>query len=217
VKVEPERWYYWADKLGLLVWQDMPAGDNRTPQSLQQFEHELDRMILGRRNHPSIIMWVVFNEGWGEKQADVAHFVEHVKKLDPSRLVDNASGWTDKGMGDVIDMHHYPDPQMPKPEENRAAVLGEFGGLGLPIQGHMWVSNGKNWGYRGMDDRKQLTDSYVQMLNRAWELKDKGLSACVYTQTTDVETESNGLMTYDREVVKVNGDRAAAAARGEKR
>lgn len=217
VKVEPERWYYWADKLGLLVWQDMPSGDNRTPESLQQFEHELDRMIQGRGNHPSIIMWVVFNEGWGEKQADVAHFVEHVKKLDPTRLVDNASGWTDKGVGDVIDMHHYPDPQMPKPEENRAAVLGEFGGLGLPIQGHMWVSNGKNWGYRGMDDRRQLTDSYVQMLNRAWELKDKGLSACVYTQTTDVETESNGLMTYDREVLKVDGDRAAAAARGEKR
>lgn len=217
VKVEPERWYYWADKLGLLVWQDMPSGDNRTPESLQQFEHELDRLIQGRRNHPSIIMWVVFNEGWGEKQADVAHFVEHVKKLDPTRLVDDASGWTDKGVGDVIDMHHYPDPAMPKPEENRAAVLGEFGGLGLPIEGHMWMATGKNWGYRGMQDRQQLTDSYVRMLTRAWELKDKGLSACVYTQTTDVETESNGLLTYDREVVKVDPDRAAAAARGPSR
>ncbi|HEY2589489.1 MAG TPA: glycoside hydrolase family 2 TIM barrel-domain containing protein [Tepidisphaeraceae bacterium] len=214
VKVEPERWYYWTDKLGLLVWQDMPSGDNRTPESLQQFEHELDRLVQGRGNHPSIIMWVVFNEGWGERKADVAHFVEHVKKVDPTRLADDASGWTDKGVGDVMDMHHYPDPAMPKPEENRAAVLGEFGGLGLPIEGHMWMSNGKNWGYRGMQDRQQLTDSYVRMLTRAWDLKDKGLSACVYTQTTDVETESNGLLTYDREVVKVDADRAAAAAAG---
>ena len=131
VKVEPERWYYWADKLGLLVWQDMPAGDNATPQAIEQFGHELDRMIAGRGNHPCIVMWVVFNEGWGEKPADVPSFVERVKKLDPTRLVDNASGWTDKGVGDVIDMHHYPDPSMPKPEESRASVLGEFGGLGF--------------------------------------------------------------------------------------
>ena len=217
VKVEPERWYYWADKLGLLVWQDMPAGDNGTPESIEQFGHELGRMIAGRGNHPCIVMWVVFNEGWGEKQADVPGFVERVRKLDPTRLVDDASGWTDKGVGDVMDMHHYPDPSMPKPEENRAAVLGEFGGLGLPIDGHMWKQTNKNWGYRKIDNQKELTDAYVRMLGRAWTLKDKGLSACVYTQTTDVETESNGLLTYDREVFKVDPDRAAAAAAGQLR
>ena len=217
VKVEPDRWYYWADKLGLLVWQDMPAGDNGTPESIEQFGHELDRMIAGRGNHPCIVMWVVFNEGWGEKQADVAGFVDRVRKLDPTRLVDDASGWTDKGVGDVMDMHHYPDPSMPKPEENRAAVLGEFGGLGLPIDGHMWKQTNKNWGYRKIDNQKDLTDAYVKMLESAWTLKDKGLSACVYTQTTDVETESNGLLTYDREVFKVDPDRAAAAAAGQLR
>ena len=217
VKVEPDRWYYWTDKLGLLVWQDMPSGDNKTPESRTQFEHELDRMIAGRGNHPSIIMWVVFNEGWGEKDYDVAGAVEHVKKLDPSRLVSNASGWTDMHAGDVVDMHHYPDPSMPAPEETRAAVLGEFGGLGLPIDGHMWKKTDKNWGYRKIPDQEHLTAAYTKMLSRAWQLKEKGLCACVYTQTTDVETESNGLLTYDREVFKVGPEKAAAANRGEVR
>jgi beta-galactosidase/beta-glucuronidase len=218
VKVEPERWYYWADKLGLLVWQDMPSGPARrnggtsmSQQSKEQFEHELDRLIAGRGNHPSIVMWVVFNEGWG--QFDTERLVEHVRKADPTRLVNNASGWTDKKVGDVTDMHHYPDPSMPKVEEKRAAVLGEFGGLGLPIEGHMWP--GKLWQYRGVADREKLTDAYIKMLNDGWKLKDKGLCALVYTQTTDVETESNGLMTYDRAVFKVNPEKAAPANRGE--
>ena len=218
VKVEPERWYYWADKLGLLVWQDMPSGPSRrnagatmSQQSKEQFERELDRLIQGRGGHPCIVIWVVFNEGWG--QFETERLVEHVKQLDPNRLVDNASGWTDKAVGDVIDMHHYPDPMMPKLEEKRAAVLGEFGGLGLAVQGHMWP--GKNWQYRGVADQEQLTDSYVKMLNQGWALKDKGLCALVYTQITDVETESNGLMTYDRAVFKVDPERAATADRGE--
>jgi hypothetical protein len=215
VKVEPERWYYWTDKLGLLVWQDMPAGDNKTPESQQQYKHELDRMIAGRGNHPSIIMWVVFNEGWGQHNTEA--LVEHVKKLDPTRLVSNASGWTDKAVGDIVDMHHYPDPSMPKPEENRAAVLGEFGGLGLPVEGHMWKKTDKNWGYRKIADSESLTAAYVKMLSRAWSLKDKGLNAVVYTQTTDVETESNGLLTYDREVLKVDAEKAASANRGKVR
>ena len=210
VKVEPDRWYYWTDKLGLLVWQDMPAGDNKTPESKADFEHELDRMIQGRANHPSIIMWVVFNEGWG--QFDTERLVQHVKQLDPTRLVDDASGWTDKGAGDVMDMHHYPDPAMPKPEEHRAAVLGEFGGLGLAVDGHTWTK--KHWGYRGVADSKQLTSQYAKMLAQAWKLKDQGLCACVYTQITDVETESNGLLTYDREVFKLDPERGARANRG---
>lgn len=218
VKVEPERWYYWADKLGLLIWQDMPSGPDRRgagpampDADKQQFEKELDRLVQSRGNHPSIVMWVVFNEGWG--QFDTERLTEHVKQLDPTRLVNNASGWTDKAVGDVMDMHHYPDPSMPKVEEKRAAVLGEFGGLGLPIEGHMWP--GKLWQYRGVADRDKLTTSYIKMLNDGWALKDKGLCALVYTQITDVETESNGLMTYDRAEFKVDPEKSAPANRGE--
>lgn len=211
VKIEPERWYYWCDKLGLLVWQDMPSMRTK-PDADQstQFEHELDRMVAGRGNHPSIIMWVVFNEGWG--QHDTERFTQHVKELDPTRLVNNASGWTDMKVGDVIDMHHYPDPAMPKPEETRAAVLGEFGGLGLGLQGHTWTE--KSWGYRGVGGPDQLTASYERMLAKGWRLKDQGLCAVVYTQITDVETECNGLLTYDRQVVKPDVDRLHAVNTG---
>lgn len=245
VKVEPERWYYWADKLGLIVWQDMPSmrdvpgddgvarferdqkkakdplpkekydqelarlkamHDERFPIESEQFEHELDRLVASRANHPCIVQWVVFNEGWG--QYATARLTQHVKELDPTRLVDNASGWTDKKVGDVIDMHHYPDPSMPPVEESRAAVLGEFGGLGLPLPGHTWSKT--SWGYRGVGGPEQLTAAYEKMLVKAWHLKDKGLCAVVYTQITDVETECNGLLTYDREVVKPDLERASA-------
>ncbi|MBN2023393.1 MAG: glycoside hydrolase family 2 [Pirellulales bacterium] len=212
VKVEPARWYYWCDKLGMLVWQDMPSGRNRTPESKKQFELELDRMVTGLGNHPSIVMWVVFNEGWG--QYDTQRVTQHVEKLDPSRLANNASGWTDKNVGAVIDMHNYPGPGSPKPEANRAAVLGEFGGLGLAVKGHLWTDKG-NWGYRQIPDSKELTDRYVRLLRGVWDLaKSQGLSAAVYTQTTDVEIEINGLVTYDREVVKVDVPRVAAANQG---
>ncbi len=210
VKVEPERWYYWADKLGVLVWQDMPAGDNRSAEGKRNYEVELQRMIEGRRNHPAIIMWVVFNEGWG--QFDTERLVHWVKGFDPSRLVNNASGWTDKKVGDVIDMHNYPGPGSPQPEPARAAVLGEFGGLGLGIEGHTWA---KTWGYRGVANGEQLTRDYIKLLRRAWQLKDNpGLCAVIYTQITDVETEGNGLLTYDRAVVKVDADKVAAANQG---
>jgi hypothetical protein len=212
VKVEPERWYYWCDKMGLLVWQDMPSMRTapRSDQQKQEFESELDHLIEGRRGHPAIIMWVVFNEGWG--QYETPRIVEHVKKMDPSRLVNNASGWTDQKCGDVIDMHHYPDPAMPKVEEQRAAVLGEFGGLGLALPHHTWTES--SWGYRGVGDAEALTTQYERMLAKAWKLRDKGLCAAVYTQITDVETECNGLMTYDREVVKLDQNRAAAVNSG---
>ncbi len=213
VKVEPDRWYYWADKLGLLVWQDMPAGN--TTKDRPQFRQELTSMVLGLHNHPSIIMWVVINEGWGQGDAaDTKALVDLVRKLDPSRLIDNASGWSDHKCGDVIDMHSYPGPGSPKPEEDRAAVLGEFGGLGLPIPGHLW--QGKNWGYANMADRDQLTVKYVNLLRGVYKLKDNpGLSAAVYTQTTDCEGEVNGLMTYDREIIKADPNKMAAANRGE--
>jgi hypothetical protein len=218
VKVEPDRWYYWCDKLGLLVWQDMPSGDRyiggndpditRTEESAKQFDTELTRIVEAFRNHPCIVMWVPFNEGWG--QFDTPRVVDMIRTLDPTRLVDNASGWTDRGVGDVHDIHAYPGPAMPPVEEKRAAVLGEFGGLGLPIAGHTWQAE-KNWGYRSFKTADELTDAYLALIENLRPLIGKGLSAAVYTQTTDVEIEVNGLMTYDRAMVKMNAERARAA------
>src|SRR6185436_13033149 len=212
VKVEPDRWYYWADTIGLLVWQDMPSTSlrgTRPADSAEQFERELARLVDGRRNHPSIVMWVPFNEGWG--QYDTPRIVQWLKTYDPSRLVNNASGWTDSGAGDVNDVHRYPGPGSPKPEASRAAVLGEFGGLGLPLEGHTWQSQA-NWSYRGFTTPAALTDAYAGLLDRAHLLVGSaGLSAAVYTQTTDVEIEVNGLMTYDRAVIKPDVARVRAA------
>ena len=218
VKVEPARLYYWCDKLGLMVWQDMPNGDRhirgdqadlqRSQESAAQFELELTRVIKAFRNHPCIVMWVPFNEGWG--QYETPRIVDLIKQHDPSRLVDNASGWTDRGVGDVHDIHRYPGPAAPPAEENRAAVLGEFGGLGLPVKGHTWQEE-KNWGYRSYKTREELTDAYVALIENLRTLIGEGLCAAVYTQTTDVEIEVNGLMTYDRAMVKMDAKKGAAA------
>jgi hypothetical protein len=218
VKVEPARLYYWCDKLGLMVWQDMPNGDKhirgnqadlvRSEESAMQFEMELTRVIEALRNHPCIVMWVPFNEGWG--QYDTARIVDLVSEIDPNRLVNNASGWADRGVGDVHDIHRYPGPAAPPTEENRAAVLGEFGGLGLPIKDHTWQDE-KNWGYRSYKTREELTDAYVALIENLRLLIGEGLSAAVYTQTTDVEIEVNGLMTYDRAMVKMDAKKGAAA------
>lgn len=209
VKVEPDRWYYWCDKLGLLVWQDMPSGYNTTPEGRTQFEVELQRMVEGRRNHPSIIMWVLFNEGWG--QYDTERLAGWLKSLDNSRLVDDASGWTDKRVGDVIDIHSYPGPEAPARDPDRAAVLGEFGGLGLGLPGHMWSTN--FWGYRKMSNAMTLNEQGGGLLKGLQVLRESfGLSAAVYTQTTDVETECNGLLTYDRAVAKMEPATTEAAA-----
>lgn len=221
VKVEPERWYYWADKLGLLVWQDMPSGNvgnTRTDKirtnnedAAKQFEAELKALVKGRGNHPSIVMWVPFNEGWG--QYDTARIAGMVKEWDPSRLLNSATGWTDHGLGDVMDIHSYPGPAMPKLEPKRAAVLGEFGGLGLPLQGHTWQAE-KNWGYRSFTDFASLTTAYLGLVDKLRALAGKpGLAAAVYTQTTDCEIEVNGLMTYDRAVVKMDPAKIVEANR----
>ena len=201
VKVEPERWYYWADKLGLLVWQDMPSGNNATEAGRRDFRMELERMMDQKMNHPSIVMWVLFNEGWG--QFDTERLVRWMKAVDPTRLVNNASGWTDAKAGDVIDMHSYPEPSVPTPEGARAGVIGEFGGLGLSVEGHKWSSQA--WGYQGMADAQKLTSRYCALVDKVWELQNmNGLAAAVYTQLADVETECNGFLTYDRHTLKVD-------------
>lgn len=216
VKVEPARWYYWCDKLGLLVWQDMPNGDRaiswnepdieRTPESEKVFRRELRAMMDQLHNFPSIIAWVPFNEGWGQFKTE--EILAWVKQHDPTRLVDGPSGWSDRGVGDMHDMHNYPGPAMFAPEESRASVLGEFGGLGLAVEGHLWQESG-NWGYNFYESREQLHSHYRQLIDNLWVLKSKGLAAAIYTQTTDVEGEINGLLTYDREVEKIDPDRAA--------
>ena len=214
IKVEPQRWYHWCDKLGLMVWQDMPSINSyggKQPIDAPQFKTELERMVKTHWNHPSIIMWVIFNESQGQHNTE--SLVAMTRKLDPSRLINNASGDTDKNCGDVIDKHSYPGPESPKPEENRAAVLGEFGGLGLPLEGHTWSK--KTWGYKDASSMESLTRGYEKLLAKSWELnKDPGLSAVIYTQITDVETECNGLLTYDRAIHKVIPERAAAVNTG---
>jgi hypothetical protein len=230
VKVEPQRWYHLADTMGFLVWQDMPnvsAGDAGEWQ--KQFEKELEQLVAQHINSPSIIMWVPLNEGWGQDarkkedgttakapydKAGTVALADKVKKWDPTRLVNNASGWTDSGGGDVHDIHNYPGPAAPPIEKKRAIVLGEFGGLGLPVEGHLWQSD-KNWGYQNMTSPEELTDRYVRLLGRLWQLHDdSGLCAGVYTQTTDVEGEVNGFMTYDREVIKMDESRTRDANLG---
>ncbi len=226
VKVEPARWYYHCDKLGMLVWQDMPSGDKhakwdpfgrhdntettRLPESADNFNREWQAIIDSLRNHPSIVMWVPFNEGWG--QANTVAVTKWTKEHDPTRLVNCASGGNDFPVGDVIDVHRYPGPFAPKPTADRAAVLGEFGGLGLPIKGHTWQDE-KNWGYRSFTKSEDLQRAYVGLLGALRPMIGQGVSAAVYTQTTDVEIEVNGLMTYDRTVLKMDADVIAKAAR----
>lgn len=213
VKVEPARWYYWADKLGVLVWQDMPSsGDNirvgepemvRTEESAAQFKLEYENMVAALYNYPSIIVWVVFNEGWG--QFDTVNVSGFAESLDRTRLINSVTGWNDMGVGHMHDIHSYPGPEMPPASPGRALVLGEFGGLGLPVDGHMWQSD--FWGYRAYEDVPALTNAYTDLINALRPMiSEQGLAAAIYTQTTDVETEANGMMTYDRAVMKMDVD-----------
>ena len=218
VKVENRRFYYHTDRLGMLVWQDMPSGDDyiwgdkpdisKSSADSAQFMQELTSMIDTKFNNPSIVMWVIYNEGWG--QFNTPAVTDYVSAYDTTRLVNSVSGWTDRGTGDVLDLHHYPEPVAPPAEKNRAIVLGEFGGLGLPINGHTWEQ--KNWGYEKMADSTDLMTKYSQFYTMVKQMVvEKGLSASVYTQTTDVETETNGLMTYDRKVDKMGFDNVRRA------
>ncbi len=218
VKVEPQTWYAACDRLGLLVWQDMPSGDRsigdrdpdtvRTPRSEAIFRREYRAMVEGLKGHPSVVAWVLFNEGWG--QFKTAEMSAWAKAQDPTRLLDAVTGWADRGTGDMRDLHVYPGPGSAKPELARAAVLGEFGGLGLPTPDHMWRATG--WGYRSLKTGEELTNAFAGLMDATRDLIGApGLSAAIYTQTTDVETELNGLMTYDRRVLKMDEDRVRRA------
>jgi len=194
----------------MLVWQDMPSGDNKTPEGQVEFARELRAMIDAKRNHPSIVMWVPFNEGWG--QHDTEKYVAWLASYDPTRLVNNATGWTDKGVGDLVDMHSYPGPAMPPVEAHRAAALGEFGGLGLPLEGHTWLDKG-NWGYRSFTTLDAMNAAYRELVTQLRLHAADGLASAIYTQTTDCEIEVNGVMTYDRAVTKLSAESIAANRR----
>ena len=230
IKVEPARWYYWCDKLGIMVWQDMPSGMvvlsdpdgkklhhvqhvsqdapdlNQRTEHTAQFEYELKRMIDQHFNTPSIVIWVPFNEGWG--QYDTCRIAAWIKGYDPTRLVNAVSGWALRPCGDIYDIHTYQkDLTKPEIQKDRATVIGEYGGIGYPIEGHLWNPKMRNWGYQTYHSAQELLDNYIYKFNQIEEMKKLGVSAAVYTQTTDVEGEVNGLMTYDRKVIKIPAEK----------
>jgi beta-galactosidase/beta-glucuronidase len=228
IKVEPARWYYYCDSVGIMVWQDMPSGDlgnhweprpgvigrasdkERTPDSETYYRKEWNQIIDALYNFPSIVVWVPFNEAWGQFKTE--EITTWTMQKDPSRLVNSASGGNFYPVGHITDLHNYPDPAMPRPDlfgKTKALVLGEFGGLGLPVAGHTWQSE-KNWGYQSFKNKEDLFARYTGMTERLAELIKLGLSAAVYTQTTDVEGEVNGFMTYDRMVLKMPEEKLKA-------
>jgi beta-galactosidase len=220
IKVEPRRYYYHCDRLGMLVWQDQVSAAQNPPWTMlapnpkdaiwpdeahQQFLLELDRMVTNLGNHPCIAVWVPFNEAWGQHRTmDVGNWMV---KRDTTRLVNIASGGNFWPVGDIVDEHHYPDPAFPfdaKRYENFVKVVGEFGGHGYPVKDHLWDEDANNWGYGGLPQNEQeYRQRYERTLNQLIELKGQGIAAGVYTQTTDVEGEINGLVTYDRKVIKI--------------
>ena len=212
IKVEPARWYYHADRLGLPIWQDMPSGWNDSPAAQRHFERELRAMMEDLHNVPSIVAWVPFNEKWG--QFDTKRIAGLVMQLDSSRLVNDASGWQHEDVGHIIDVHRYQGPQAMRGANGRVAVVGEFGGLGYKESGHAWA--GDAWGYGGLfPSRDALAERYDLLLKRLYHDRDThGIGAGVYTQMTDVEVELNGFFTYDRAVLKFDTARTAAVNRG---
>lgn len=224
IKVEPRRFYEYCDRVGMMVWQDQVSGGHGPPwtrldprptdadwsdKDHEQYLTELDRMITSLENHPCIVMWVPFNEAWGQHRTTAVG--EWTRKRDPSRLVNIASGGNFWPVGDVVDHHEYPHPAFPFAKDRDrefAMVVGEFGGHGLPSRGHLWNPEMENWGYGGLPkNADEYFARYEESLRRLGELQKQGIAAGVYTQTTDVEGEINGLMTYDRKVLKIPAKR----------
>lgn len=220
VKVEPARWYMHCDRLGMIVWQDMPNGDRgphwqprqyfngvewlRSPESEANYRKEWKEIIDFLYSYPCVGVWVPFNEAWGQfKTKEIA---EWTKQYDPSRLVNPASGGNHYPVGDMLDLHNYPHPELYLYDGQRPTVLGEYGGIGWAVKGHLWEPD-RNWGYVQFNSSKEVTDQYVEYAEQLKTLIKHGFSAAVYTQTTDVEVEVNGLMTYDREMIKMDEQR----------
>ncbi|WP_291585159.1 glycoside hydrolase family 2 protein [Bacteroides sp.] len=224
IKVEPLRWYTHCDRLGMIVWQDMPNGDigpkwehyayyqgpepERSLESELNYRKEWKEIIDCLYNFPCIGVWVPFNEAWGQfKSCEIA---EWTKQYDSSRLVNQASGGNHYNCGDMLDIHHYPQPELKMYDTQRPTVLGEYGGIGMVVPDHIWEPD-RNWGYVKFKDAEEVTAEYEKYTDLLFDLISKGFSAAVYTQTTDVEIEVNGLITYDREVVKVDEKRVHRA------
>lgn len=224
VKVEPARWYYHCDRLGMLVWQDMPSGDvggnhwaqhtytggtdqPRTAESVGNYYHEWQDIMDFCMSFPCVVVWVPFNEAWGQFDTEIV--TDWTAKYDPSRLVNCASGGNFRRCGDILDLHNYPAPAMYLYDPDRVNVLGEYGGIGLPIEGHLWGQN-RNWGYIKFTTTDEVTAEYIKYARQLADFVPKGFSAAVYTQTSDVEGEVNGLLTYDRRLLKVNPDSVRA-------
>ncbi len=235
IKVEPMRWYYHCDRIGMLVWQDMPSGGGQykfpiisaplvtglhlkdshyrwfareDAQQREAYRQELKEMILQLRNVPSIVLWVPFNEGWGQFDAEEA--CQLINQLDGSRPIDHASGWHDQGIGQLQSLHVYFRPYRFKPDKKgRAVVLSEFGGYNLRLEGHCF--NEIDYGYKRLPDKDALWEAYEKLYReQILPAIPKGLAATVYTQVSDVEDELNGLFTYDRAVLKLPADRLRA-------
>lgn len=207
MKVEPQQWYYDTDRLGLLVWQDMPAMVLAKPTGAAQHEflRELHAIVNANIDHPSIVQWDPFNEGWGE--FDPGQVTQDLRTWDPTRLVDTTSGYNRctcarSSAGDVLDKHSYPSPAVQAPSATQATEDGEFGGLALRVPGHVWP--GRTFGYEREADSQILTSRYVDLLT-AVDLGalQTGLSGAIYTAASDVDDEIDGLISFDRRELKV--------------